>query len=137
GNNEISTATALGALVTSASVEADITTNQDRDVYSFSTALNVGGAIIQLRTASVSLLTPRVTIFDSSGHQVAAAASADPTSGGLTIRLENLRPLSTYYVQVSGASSDVFGIGSYQSTVSPSPLVNRILVVFAPTVSHA
>src|SRR5262245_50397176 len=136
GNNEISTATALGALVTSASVEADITTNQDRDVYSFSTALNVGGAIIQLRTASVSLLTPRVTIFDGSGHQVAAAASADPTSGGLTIRLENLRPLSTYYVQVSGASSDVFGIGSYQLTVSPLPLLNGILGGVTATVTY-
>jgi hypothetical protein len=127
GNGERGTATPLSLGVDSSlSADADITTLEDRDMYSFTTLLNVGGAVIEVRTAGISLMTPRVSVFDAAGRQLVSAVSVDPLAGGLTIRVNNLRPLSTYYVKVESAQQDVFGIGAYQLTVNYLPLVNLL-----------
>lgn len=141
GNGAFATATQLSLLANAdgslaLGADADITTLQDRDVYSFPTLLNVGGAVIQVRTAGISLMTPRVSVFDSSGTLLVSAASVDPLAGGLTIRVNNIRPLSTYYVKIESAQQDVFGIGAYQLTVHYLPLVNLLAGTATSVVTH-
>ena len=51
-----------GAL--SMTVDADLSTLQDQDFYSFNTLLNFGGVDLTVRTAGISLMTPSVTVFN-------------------------------------------------------------------------
>lgn len=141
GNNSLGTATRLnpltnadGSLALSAS--ADITSAQDKDVYSFNTLLNLGALDLTLRTAGNSLLTPRATVFDAAGLIVAQAASTDPLQGGFVLHLSNVRPWSTYYVQVDGARTDIFGIGSYTMTIKELGFVNNLLGAGTSTVDY-
>lgn len=141
GNGERGTATRLSLLANAdgslaLGADADITTLQDRDMFSFETPLNVGGAVIQVRTAGISLMTPRVSVFDASGNLLVSAASVDPLAGGLTIRVNNIHPLSTYYVKIESARQDVFGIGAYQLTVNYLPLVNLLAGTVTSVVTH-
>jgi hypothetical protein len=96
------------------------------DWFSFQAPSVTGGLVITLQRAGISLLTPRVTVYDSAGKVVGTAVSTDPTGGDLTINLGGVVPLGTYYVQVQGASGDVFDIGSYGLQVQSLPLVNTL-----------
>jgi hypothetical protein len=125
GNNQLSTATALSGFL-SATVQADITTLQDQDYYSFQTLLNASAVDVTVSTAGISLLTPSVTVFDSSGQMVATAAASDPQQGNVVIHLTNLQPMTTYYVQVGSGQENVFGIGGYQLTVDKLPSANTV-----------
>ena len=90
----------------------------DHDDFSFVTGLATGQVGVTLRTAGISLVTPRVTVYDAAGHTVASAAATDPLTGGFVVRLDHVTPLSRYYVKVESARQDAFGIGSYQLTVA-------------------
>lgn len=103
-------------------LDADITTLRDSDFYSFNTGLAVGGISIKLNTAGVSLLAPRVSLYDSRGKLVQTAASTTALNGSLVLKLSNPQLLSTYYVKVESGSSDVFGIGAYQLKVNLFPV---------------
>src|ERR1043165_1048921 len=122
GNNQFSTATPLNSLANLAgqltmTVKADVTTLQDRDVYSFNTLLNFGGIDLTVRTAGISLLTPSATVYDASGHVIASGVTTDPTQGGVVIHLSNVKPLSTYYLAIQSGQQNAFGIGRYQLTI--------------------
>ena len=62
----------------------------------------------------MSLLAPQLQIYDAS-HQLLQQLSSTSTSGDdLSITIQNLGGASaTYYVEVTGASADVYGIGGY------------------------
>ncbi|PWT74923.1 MAG: hypothetical protein C5B46_03320 [Proteobacteria bacterium] len=140
-NEQMSTATKLSLLTNAdgslgATVNADVASLQDRDFYSFNTLLNSGGVNVILRTGGISLLTPRVTVYDSSGQTVVSTTTADPLPGGFVIHLSNVRPLSTYYVAVQSGQQNVFGIGSYQLTVHELPLVNSLFGAVTATVTQ-
>jgi hypothetical protein len=132
GNATLGTATPLNLLLNtdgslSFAVDGDITTLQDRDVYSFRTPLTLGGATFKLQTSGISLLTPRLTVYNAAGNVVGSAVSTDPQNGDLTVTLNSVSVLSTYYVKVEGAQGNVFGIGSYHLQVSYVPLVNSLV----------
>src|SRR5207248_1987671 len=116
--------------------DADITTVQDRDVFVFSPLLAIGAVDIQARTAGISLLAPRVTVYDGSGRTVVTATTTDPLAGGFLIHLNGVLPLSTYYVKVESGRPDAFGVGSYQLTVNYLPVVNRLLTPLTATVTQ-
>src|SRR5262249_20932677 len=99
----------------------------DNDFYSFVTPLSAGNLTITVNTANVSLVTPKVTVYDASGRVLATASTTDPQAGGVTITLAKLSLLTTYYVKVEGARNDVFDIGAYQLNVKYVPLVNSLL----------
>ncbi len=132
GNDTFATATRLSLLslgngTLAQTVAGDITTHQDRDVFSVSTLLSVGGLDVQLHVSDLSLLTARVTVYDAAGRVVGSAAAADPRSGNLDVLISNARPLSTYFIAVEGARGDVFGIGSYSLQVAQFPPVSSLL----------
>src|SRR5262249_61028051 len=109
GNGTTPTATPLTFLSNpdgSLGVQAngDITTNADVDVYRVQAPLNVGSMNVTLHVAGLSLLTARLTVYDSSGHVVGSAVATDPLHNELTVRVSSPVPLGTYYVQVASAS---------------------------------
>jgi hypothetical protein len=131
GNDTVGTATPLSLLTNadgslSISANADITTLQDKDVYRFTTPLVGGNLAVRVETGGLSLLAPKVTVYDWQGRVVGSAVTTDPLAGGVTVRVPGLSVLSTYYVKVEGGRGDVFGVGGYQLRVSYVPLVNSV-----------
>src|SRR5262249_37854194 len=107
------------------------------DCYRFTAPLNVGSMNIRLHTAGISLLTARVTVYDSSGHVVGSAVSTDPLNNELTINIASPTPLGTYYLQVQGASGDIFSVGSYTRDTRSPPLTGRVTSVTSKTTQTA
>lgn len=140
GNGTLATASPLTLLASSdgsaaLTASADVSTLQDKDVYSFTTLLTTGSLLVNVQTSGFSLLTPRVTVYNSSGLVVGSAVASSSQNGGLALQINGAWPLSRYYVKVESGSSDVFGIGSYQLQVKTIPLVNNLLGGVTGTVS--
>jgi hypothetical protein len=142
GNNSRATATSLNSLLgnldglESMSVSADLPALQDVEYYSFSTLLDLGDVNITVQTADISLLTPTANVYNSSGHLIISATTTDPQQGGFIIHLQNVLPLSTYYIEIESGQQNEFGIGSYALTVSELPLVNNLLQGVTATVTQ-
>lgn len=120
-NETLGTATAMpyvsGTMYQYAAV-GDVTDTSDTDVYKVKVPLlGLFGMTVRLKTEGVSLLTPSVTVYDQLGRVVGSAVSLDPTNNDLTVRLNWVSPLATYYVKVDGATADAFGVGAYQVVV--------------------
>ncbi len=131
GNGTLGTATRLNLLSNGNGAlgflaDGDITTAGDVDVYRFQAPLNVASLNIRLHTEGISLLTARVTVYNSSGRVVGSAVAADPLDNELSVRVSSVLPLGTYYVKVEGNGNDVFRIGSYQLEVESVPLVGGL-----------
>jgi hypothetical protein len=95
-------------------VFADVTTPGDVDYYSLVPTANYRGPMtVRLQTAGLSMLEPRLTLFNASGQVLGEASSADPSGAVLTVRLDQVQPNATYYARVRGAVADVFGVGRY------------------------
>src|SRR5262249_59870263 len=105
----------------------DVSTLADKDYYSITTPLSVGGVTIQLQTSGISMLNARLTVYNAAGKVVGSATDTDPLSGDLTVRLTSALPLSTYTIKVESATADVFGIGSYHLTVQTLPPMDNQL----------
>jgi hypothetical protein len=132
GNDTVATATRLSLLanangVMSIGLHAELSTTTDQDWYSFQAPSLTGGIVVTLQRAGISLLTPRVTVYNSAGQVVGSAVSTDPLGGDLTIQINGVWPLSTYYVKVQGASGTAFDVGSYALQVQSLPLLNGLL----------
>ncbi len=99
------------------SLTGDLTTTTDADWYSF--RLPAGGRSFDVRllTTGLSLLTARLTVVDASGREVGTAVATDPTSGDLRLTV-NADAGGQYFLRVTSASSDVFGVGRYKLVVS-------------------
>ncbi len=97
----------------------DVTTLQDADWYKFKANNVSGGVTLTLHTAGLSLLVPRLTVYDSAGNTISSVVSTGPLGGDLSIRLNAVVAGADYYVKIESGSSDVFGIGSYQLNVVP------------------
>jgi hypothetical protein len=130
GNDTFSTATPLSlgnpGSPTPANIQADITTNQDVDIYRV--RLSNGTSLdVKLNVAGQSLLVPRLTVYDAAGHIVASALAPDPLNNNLSLHLDHLTPGGVYYVKVEGGTKDVFGIGQYDLEIDPHPAGGAIL----------
>jgi hypothetical protein len=109
GNNTQATATAL-----TGSVEADISTTSDADWYSFTTPAGSGGTWVRLKAAGISLLAPKVEVYNAAGELLASGQSADPQDNDVNVQVGSLGTGATYYVKVSSARTDAFGVGAYK-----------------------
>ncbi len=139
GNNTMGTASRLQLLadsngVLSVSAQADLGAG-DRDWYSVQAPSVTGGLVVTLQRAGVSLLTPRVTVYNSAGQVVGSAVSSDPLGGDLVIKIGNVVPLADYYVQVQGGSGTSFDVGSYGLQVQSLPVVNSLTNTLTTTLS--
>ena len=112
-NGNLSPANAIG----------DITTLQDVDWYKFQANNVVGGITLTLHTSGISLLVPRLGVYDANGNLISSIVASDPLSGDLSVRLDKITVGANYFVKVESGSSDVFGIGSYRLEIHPDNAV--------------
>lgn len=97
----------------------DITTNKDRDYYSFSVPPDYKGpATIRLQSSGISLLNPMVTVLDSKGKILGQAQSTSGFGDIVEVKLPRAIQGGKYTLLVQGASSDIFGVGHYGLAVS-------------------
>jgi hypothetical protein len=112
-------------------VYGDVGAQTDVDFYALRPPSNYQGPLtVKLQSQGISLLTPHLTVLDSMGHVLGDARASSGKGDVVTVHLNQTNPNATYYLEVRGATSDVFGIGSYglaatfdaTNTASPSAL---------------
>jgi hypothetical protein len=119
GNDTISTATTIqppGSWTGATPLVAygDVSTNKDVDVFAVRPPSGYRGPItLRLQSSGISLLAPHFSVLDARGHVLADAQAQSDTGDVVTLHLGQSDPNATYYLRVQGATSDVFGIGSY------------------------
>jgi hypothetical protein len=124
GNNTIGTATTIqfpGGYTgtTPLVVYGDISTNKDVDIYAVRPPSGYSGPLtVRLQSAGISLLAPHLSLLDANGNILADAQAASDMGDVVTLHLNQSNPNATYYIKVQGATSDVFGIGSYGVAVT-------------------
>ena len=118
GNDTVARATALQrSSVSQLLATGDLTTMSDVDYYKFTapalTAM-LSNVTVRLKTEGLSLLTARVTVYDSAGRVVASGASTDPLNNDLVLSFKPGLFGGNYTIKVEGARNDVFDIGGYK-----------------------
>ena len=112
GNDTLGTAAAL----TGGPIEADLSAASETDWYRFESPTGAA-TTVRLKAAGLSLLTPRVEVYDAAGTLLASAATVDPLSNDVVVTVPESLPGAVFYVKVSAARSDVFGVGAYRLAV--------------------
>ncbi len=127
GNNTLATAANISAPLNSDSFDGgtplvvfgDVTTATQGDFFSIGVPADYTDAItFQVQTTGLSLLSPSLTLYDNAGKVVGHAEAGGPTGGTVSVQIAEVTPSQTYYVRVSGARSDVFGVGRYALVAS-------------------
>jgi hypothetical protein len=99
-------------------VYAQLNSSSDANYYKFTTPLLTTGTTIHLQAEGLSLLDATVSVYNSAGKLVTSTTATDPTNNDLTLQLNNLSSLSTYYVKVASPSGGVFDVGSYDLSIT-------------------
>ena len=111
GNDTIATATTY-----TGGVEADLTNTADVDVYKY-TADSSAGRWFKIKAAKLSLVAAKLEVTDAAGQVLASGEAGGPLDNNVTVYTDQLVEGETYYVRVSAARSDVFGVGAYRLVV--------------------
>ncbi len=97
----------------------DITTTRDTDVFALREfPAYTGPMTFRLQTAGLSVLAPKLTVYDAAGRVLGQALSTNAAGDAVTVTLPRTDPLATYFVRVEGATRDVFGVGRYALAVT-------------------
>ena len=127
GNETIATATTY-----SGSLEADLTNAADVDVYRY-TADSSDPRWFKVRAKGLSLVAAKVEVLDANGQVIASAESNSPLQNNVSVFTDQLVAGNDYYIRVSAARSDVFGVGAYRLMVdsaeadTPGPNPNALV----------
>jgi hypothetical protein len=98
---------------------ADLTTTTDVDYYWFRPVSNYNGPVtIRLQTAGISLLIPRITVYNQAGQVIGSATADSPTGSYLSVHLNQVNSSDSIYLKVEGATNDAFRIGRYALAIS-------------------
>jgi hypothetical protein len=131
-NHSFATAAPLGN--NAINFQADIGQLGESDFYKVTAPnmLLLSSATFQLQAAGISLLEPNVTVYDSSYHVLASKSSFNPLNNNVTVTVNGVQAGRNYYVKVSGATNNVFGMGGYQMNISYNSLLTWLVsdVVF-------
>jgi len=97
----------------------DITTRGDVDIFSLRPLAGYQGSVtIRLQTKGISLLAPRLTVYNAAGEELGQAASTDPFGAIVSVRLDQVDSEATYFIRVEGTTADEFGVGAYGLAIS-------------------
>jgi hypothetical protein len=124
GNDSVNKATAISPPsgfkgATPLVTYGDISTNKDVDFFSFRAPSGYTGSVtIRLQSTGISLLTPHLSLVDAKGNVLSDTSAASDFGDTVTLRIPKSDPNATYYLKVQGATSDIFGIGSYGLAVT-------------------
>jgi hypothetical protein len=87
---------------------------------------------VVVRTEGVSLLTPKLTVYDADGEVVGAAASTNPLDNNVTVTVASPIPGATYYAKVKSSQANAFGIGAYVFAAGEPAWANAETLTRAP-----
>jgi len=91
----------------------------DAEWFTFIAPTYATGALnVTAGAASVSLLSPEVSVYDASMNLLARAGDPSAWSNDATATVSSIVPGQRYLVMVKGATNDVFSVGAYNLTVS-------------------
>jgi hypothetical protein len=132
GNRSFATAAPLGS--NAVNFQADIGQIGGAEYFQVTAPnmLLLSSATFQLQAAGLSLLEPNVSVYDSSYHLLASKSSFNPLKNNVSVTVNGVQPGRNYYVKVSGATNNVFGMGGYQMNISYQSLLTWLVsdVVF-------
>ncbi len=94
-----------------------LTTIGDSDYFRFVPATR-GALQVSASVEGISLLSPRVSLFDASQTLLDAGGSPAQYGRDVSARVAEVEAGQPYYIRVSGATSDVFSIGTYDLDIS-------------------
>jgi predicted Zn-dependent protease len=92
--------------------------------------------------SGISSLSPKITVYDASMNPQGSASDPNAWSDNATVNVGNIQPGGRYVIAVTGATNDVFAVGSYAlqvkfagSTSTPPPVVVTPPIVTPPVVA--
>ncbi len=96
------------------STRADLTSRADVDYYRLTAPASFDGTLsLAVDARNLSLLAPKVSVYDAQGSLLATSVGAGFGTVA-TVSLTGLTPGQSYIVMADGATDDVFGVGAYQ-----------------------
>jgi hypothetical protein len=116
GNDTWATATNTARKGSPNFFAADLSTLGDVDYYKIlpaSAGPGADGLTVRVQTSGLSLLVPKLTVYDAAGNVLGTATSTGPAGGDLAVAVPNFSRTATYYARVEGATGDVFSVGAY------------------------
>ncbi len=123
GNGSFATAYAFTSLpLSGVTLQADLGHYGQSEFYKFTAPLGSTSLMFDLTTAGISSLVAKVTVYNANRQEIASTAATDPMNGNLFVAVPGSLLGGNYYIQVSGATNDVFSIGSYQLSVGVETL---------------
>jgi hypothetical protein len=104
------------ALVT----DLGITTNSDVNYYTVTAPSGTTGSFtVQIQSAGLSLLAPKVLVYAANQSTVLGAVSGAGKYGTtLSVTVKNVTAGQSFYVKVQGADTSPFGTGAYALTLN-------------------
>jgi hypothetical protein len=114
-------------------VHGDITAASDVDYYYLTGRSNYAGSItFTVRSAGVSLLAPRVSLYDSTGNLLDDAVSTSRVGDRISVEVPVADEDAVYYVAVRAAANDLHGVGGYalvttfdDALIVPADLIDK------------
>lgn len=129
GNNTFQTASTLALSSGVTGLLADLTTLADVDYYRVRLPNGAEGTLtVSVDAGGISLLSPKLSVYDGAGRRLAAADAGGQYGGKASITLNGLPAGQTVYLVADGAVNDVFGMGTYRLNAefvpdrSPAPI---------------
>jgi hypothetical protein len=119
GNNTQATATNIASFINTTSLTAqvgnlDITTTSDVDYYTFTAPTGTSKTMkVQVQSKGLSLLSPSVTVYSSTGSTLGSASGLNQYGTTLTVSVSNVSAGQKFYVKVQGADNTAFSTGAY------------------------
>ena len=111
-SNDVLAKATLLSLSSRVTTHADLTNRADLDYYRVTLPAGGFGVLsVSVKTSGLSLLAPKLVVYDSAGALVASVSAS--YGNDAMLRLTGLTPGKSYPIMVDGASSDVFGMGAY------------------------
>jgi hypothetical protein len=124
GDNTFATAYNFLALpATGLTFQADLGRYGESEFYKFTALPLTTSFTVDLTTSGLSSLLSKLTVYNANHQSVATTAAVNPMNGDLTLTVPTSILGGTYYIGVTGASNDVFSIGSYQLSIGTSTLL--------------
>jgi hypothetical protein len=132
-NGSFSTASDLSSLINTSSQTAlvpnlNIATTSQVEYLKFTAPEDSSSTLkVSIQSSGLSLLAPKVWVYDGSQTQLATASGLNQYGTTLNVTVNGISEGKTYYIKVAGADTSAFGTGAYALTLNvgtgPSPTV--------------
>lgn len=100
-------------------VFGDVTDVGDVDFYRVDTPVGYTGPLtFRLATRGISLLTPKLSVFDRFGNVQGISLSTEPGGDTVIVHINQAVASSRYYMSVEASTADEFGVGRYAAAVT-------------------